>query len=170
MKIKIIAVGKIKEKYLKDAIDEYKKRLSKFCNLSIVEVSESIAKVENDSNIKKSIDEESREIISKIKNEYVIALDIDGKEYSTLEFYNKFKDIKIKDEFIKRPPSKKKMSQKWRYYRETGKLNSPIILDENLYLVDGYTSYLIAIADGIKTVDITIRKEQWKWYIWLLFY
>lgn len=70
------------------------------------------------------------------------------------------KDIKIKDEFIKRPPSKKKMSQKWRYYRETGKLNSPIILDENLYLVDGYTSYLIAIADGIKTVDITIRKEQ----------
>ena len=98
MKIKIIAVGKIKEKYLKDAIDEYKKRLSKFCNLSIVEVSESIAKVENDSNIKKSIDEESREIISKIKNEYVIALDIDGKEYSTLEFYNKFKDIKIKGE------------------------------------------------------------------------
>jgi len=96
MKIKIIAVGKIKEKYLKDAIDEYKKRLSKFCNLSIVEVNESIAKVENDSNIKKSIDEESREIISKIKNEYVIALDIDGKEYSTLEFYNKFKDIKIK--------------------------------------------------------------------------
>jgi hypothetical protein len=70
------------------------------------------------------------------------------------------KDIKIKDEFIKRPPSKKKMSQKWRYYRETGKLNSPIILDENLYLVDGYTSYLIAIADGIKTVDIKIRKEQ----------
>ena len=98
MKIKIIAVGKIKEKYLKDAIDEYKKRLSKFCHLSIVEVSESIAKVENDSNIKKSIDEESREIISKIKNEYVIALDIDGKEYSTLEFYNKFKDIKIKGE------------------------------------------------------------------------
>ena len=96
MKIKIITVGKIKEKYLKDAIDEYKKRLSKFCNLSIVEVNESIAKVENDSNIKKSIDEESREIISKIKNEYVIALDIDGKEYSTLEFYNKFKDIKIK--------------------------------------------------------------------------
>ena len=96
MKIKIITVGKIKEKYLKDAIDEYKKRLSKFCNLSIVEVNESIAKVENDSNIKKSIDEESKEIISKIKNEYVIALDIDGKEYSTLEFYNKFKDIKIK--------------------------------------------------------------------------
>jgi len=70
------------------------------------------------------------------------------------------KDIKIKDEFIKRPPSKKKMSQKWKYYRETGKLNSPIILDENLYLVDGYTSYLIAVADGIKTVDIKIRKEQ----------
>lgn len=70
------------------------------------------------------------------------------------------KDIKIKDEFIKNSPSKKKMIHKWRYYRETGKLNSPIILNENLYLVDGYTSYLIAVADGIKTVDIEIRKEQ----------
>lgn len=69
-------------------------------------------------------------------------------------------DIKIKDEFIKRPPSKKKMARKWKYYRETGKLNSPIILDENLYLVDGYTSYLIAVADGIKNVDFKIRKEQ----------
>lgn len=95
MKINIISVGKIKEQYLKDAIDEYKKRLSKFCNLSIIEVNESVAKVENDSNIKKSIDEESKEIISKIKNEYVIALDIDGKEFSTLELAKKFSDIKL---------------------------------------------------------------------------
>ena len=96
MKIKIIAVGKIKEKYLKDAIDEYKKRLSKFCSLSIVEANESIAKVENDSNIKKSIEEEAKEIISKIKNEYVIVLDIDGKECSTLELSKKLSDIKLK--------------------------------------------------------------------------
>ena len=95
MKINIIAVGKIKEQYLKDAIDEYKKRLSKFCNLSIIEVNESVAKVENDSNIKKSIDDESKEIISKIKNEYVIALDIDGKEFSTLELAKMFSDIKL---------------------------------------------------------------------------
>ncbi len=74
--------------------------------------------------------------------------------------YIRVEDIKIKDEFIKRPPSKRKMSYKWRYYRETGKLDSPIVLDEDCYLIDGYTSYLIAVAEGIKTVYITIRKEQ----------
>ena len=96
MKINIIAVGKIKEKYLKEAIDEYKKRLSKFCSLNIMEIDECVAKVENDANIKKSIDDESKSIISKIKNEYIIALDIDGKEYSTLELSDKINDIKLK--------------------------------------------------------------------------
>ena len=48
MKISIITVGKIKEKYLKEAIDEYSKRLSKFCSLSIIEVDEVVAKVENE--------------------------------------------------------------------------------------------------------------------------
>ena len=38
MKITLITVGKIKEKYLKDAIDEYSKRLSKFCKLNILEL------------------------------------------------------------------------------------------------------------------------------------
>ena len=96
MKINIIAVGKIKEKYLKDAIDEYKKRLSKFCSLNIIEVNESVAKVENGSNIKKSLEEEAHNILSKIKGEYVIALDIDGKEYSTIEVSEKIKEITLK--------------------------------------------------------------------------
>ncbi|MBR4313317.1 MAG: 23S rRNA (pseudouridine(1915)-N(3))-methyltransferase RlmH [Lachnospiraceae bacterium] len=96
MKINIIAVGKIKEKYLKEAIDEYKKRLSKFCNLSIIEVNESVARVENDSSIKKSLEDEAQNIISKIKNEYVIVLDIEGKEYSTVEISEKIKEITLK--------------------------------------------------------------------------
>ena len=96
MKINIITVGKIKEKYLREAIDEYKKRLTKFCSLNIIEINESVAKVENISNIKKSLEEEGQAIISKIKNEYVIVLDIDGKEYSTLEFSEKIKNIALK--------------------------------------------------------------------------
>ena len=96
MKINIITVGKIKEKYLKDAIDEYKKRLSKFCSLNIIEVNESVAKVENDSNIKKSLEEEAQSIISKIRSEYVIVLDIDGKEFSTIEVSEKIKEITLK--------------------------------------------------------------------------
>lgn len=96
MKINLIAVGKIKEKYLKDAIDEYAKRLSKFCSLNIIEVNESVAKVENESNIKKSLEDEAGSIISKLKSEYVIALDIDGKEYSTIEISEKIKEITLK--------------------------------------------------------------------------
>lgn len=99
MKVNIIAVGKIKEKYLRDAIDEYSKRLSKFCTLNLVEVNEIVAKVENDSNIKKSIEDEGREIISKLdafaKNGYVFALDIDGKELSTIDFKDKIAEIKL---------------------------------------------------------------------------
>lgn len=96
MKINLIAVGKIKEKYLKDAIDEYKKRLSKFCNLNTIEVNESVAKVENESSIKKSLEDEAQSIISKLKSEYVVALDIDGKEYSTVEISEKIKEITLK--------------------------------------------------------------------------
>ena len=96
MKIKIIAVGKIKEKYLKEAIDEYKKRLQKFCSLNIVEIPESVAKVENDANIKMSLDVEGKEILKNIKNEYVIVMDIEGKEFSTIEFEEELKSIKLK--------------------------------------------------------------------------
>ena len=95
MKINIIAVGKIKEQYLKDAISEYTKRLSKFCELSIIEVNESVAKNETDANIIKSKNEEGEQILSKIKNEYVVVLDIDGKEYSTLEFCQELKEVKL---------------------------------------------------------------------------
>ena len=95
MKINIIAVGKIKEKYLKEAIDEYKKRLSKFCSLNIIEVEECVAKTENEASIKKSIEEEAKNIISKIRNEYVIVLDIDRKEYSTIEISEKMKEIMV---------------------------------------------------------------------------
>lgn len=99
MKISIIAVGKVKEKYLKDAIDEYKKRLSKFCTLNITEVNEVIAKVENETNIKNTIKQEGNEIILKLdtfaKNTFIFALDIDGKELSTIEFENKLEEIKL---------------------------------------------------------------------------
>ena len=99
MRINIISVGKIKEKYLKDAIEEYSKRLSKFCTLNIIEVSEVVAKVENETNIKNSIEEEGNEIVSKLdsfaKNIFIFVLDIDGKELSTIEFEKKIEEIKL---------------------------------------------------------------------------
>lgn len=95
MKIKIIAVGKIKEDYLRDAINEYKKRLKKFCDMEILEIAESVAKTENEANIKKVLSVEGKEILKSIASDYVIALDINGKEYTTLELAKKFNEIKV---------------------------------------------------------------------------
>ena len=99
MRINIISVGKIKEKYLKDAIEEYSKRLSKFCILNIIELNEIVAKVENEASIKKTIEGEGKEILAKIdtftKNNFIFALDIDGIELSTVEFEKKIEEVKL---------------------------------------------------------------------------
>ena len=94
--INIICVGKIKEKYLKDAIQEYSKRLSKYCKLSIIEIpDESIPDNVNDkmSNIIKEI--EGKKILSHIKNSYIIALDLKGTQYTSEEFSNKINNISL---------------------------------------------------------------------------
>ncbi len=92
MNIKIIAVGKIKEKYLKDAISEYVKRLSSFCSLSVIEVpAEDIL---DESLAEKYKDIEADKILSYIKKDsFVITLEIDGKSLSSEEFASKIKDI-----------------------------------------------------------------------------
>ena len=100
MKVSIIAVGKIKEKYLKEAIFEYAKRLSKFCDLNIVEIDEVSLQVENDSNIKKALETEGNLIEKKIKDlksdkTFIFALDINGKELSTPDFHQKMEAIKL---------------------------------------------------------------------------
>ena len=99
MKISIVSVGKIKESFFREAISEYSKRLSKFCTLNIIEVDEVVSKVENDASIKKSIEDEGKDIIAKIdsfaKNSFIFALDIDGNELSTIDFKNRISDIKL---------------------------------------------------------------------------
>ncbi len=81
MKIKLIVVGKIKEKYFVDAINEYSKRLTAFCDLNLIEVKEV-----NTDDVVKNIEEEGKNILSCIKEEdYVITMEILGKEYSSEE-------------------------------------------------------------------------------------
>ena len=87
MRINIVCVGKIKEKYLKLGIDEFKKRLSKYCKLEIIELEDEKAP-ENLSDKEMLIikEKEGNKILSKIKdNSYVIALAIDGKNLSSEE-------------------------------------------------------------------------------------
>ena len=92
MNIKIIAVGKIKEQYLKDAIKEYEKRLMSFCSFSVIEV---VAEQINDESLCEKYKEiEADRILQNIKkNSYIITLEIKGKSFSSESFAQKIKDI-----------------------------------------------------------------------------
>lgn len=92
MNIKIIAVGKIKEQYLKDAIKEYEKRLSPFCSLSIIEVQPE--QIIDESMIIKYKNIEAERILPLIKhNSFVITLEINGKMLSSEDFAYNLKQI-----------------------------------------------------------------------------
>ena len=93
--INVICVGKLKEKYLQEALSEYCKRLSKYCNLNITELpDEKLPANLNDSLINKIKEKESNNILSHIeKNSYVIALDLNGKQYSSEDFSKKIDNI-----------------------------------------------------------------------------
>ena len=80
--IKIIAVGSLKEKYLKSMVEDYYKRITKYHKIELIEV--------KDSNITKEKDE----ILKKInKNDYIISLDIYGREYNSIEFKDHLENL-----------------------------------------------------------------------------
>ena len=81
--IRIICVGKIKEKFYRDAIDEYMKRLSKYHKIVIDEVSDSHIKEEGDLILRRIQDKD-----------YLVILDIKGKEMDSIEF-SKFMDASL---------------------------------------------------------------------------
>lgn len=93
--INIICVGKIKENYLKDAINEYSKRLSKYCNLNIIELQDKKIPDKANSSIESQvINAESLDIIAHLPNDsYNICLDLKGKELSSIDFAKKLQDI-----------------------------------------------------------------------------
>lgn len=92
MKIKIIALGKIKEKYLKDGINEFLKRLTPYASVSVIELSPIEIK---DENLKEKILlEEGEKILSNIKPlDFVITMEILGKQFSSEEFAKKIEDL-----------------------------------------------------------------------------
>ena len=94
MKIKIIALGKVKEAFLKDGISEFLKRLVPYCSVEVVELSPIEIKDEN--LIQKVLDEEGEMIFSHIKpDSYVITLEIAGRQLSSEEFASKINEINI---------------------------------------------------------------------------
>lgn len=95
LSINVICVGKIKEQYLKDAVQEYSKRLVKYCNLNIIELQdEKLPNKLYDSLLNEVKEKECNKIIENIKKDsYVIALDLKGKEYTSEEFSKKIENI-----------------------------------------------------------------------------
>ena len=88
--IKIICSGKIKENYLKDAIAEYSKRISKYDKLEIIELPD------YDYDLKKTLQKEKENILKNINlKDYNILLDLNGKNYTSLELANKLDKIRI---------------------------------------------------------------------------
>ena len=84
-KITLICVGTIKEKYLTDAINEYKKRIQKFFDLNIVEIAESKL-LSSQKEIEKALNEEGNKILEKAKGKTLVSLCVEGKQKTSEEF------------------------------------------------------------------------------------
>ena len=97
MKITLLTVGKIKEKFLRDAIAEYSKRLSKYCKLEIIEVADEKTPDHASEVVEKSIrDKEGERLMRYIRDDdYVITLEIGGKMLDSVELSQKIESLGI---------------------------------------------------------------------------
>ncbi|MCM1468497.1 MAG: 23S rRNA (pseudouridine(1915)-N(3))-methyltransferase RlmH [Alistipes sp.] len=97
MKITILTVGKIKEKFYRDAVGEYEKRLSRYCKLDIVEVAdEKTPERASEAEKQKILEKEGERILAGIRdNTYVIVLAIKGKMLDSVELSQKIRDLTV---------------------------------------------------------------------------
>ena len=99
LNIQIICIGKLKETYLKDAINEYSKRLQKYCNLTITELpDEKLPNKLNENIIGEIKNKECNKILQNIKKDsYMFCLDLKGKKFTSEEFSKKIDDIALNE-------------------------------------------------------------------------
>ncbi|MFS7398472.1 23S rRNA (pseudouridine(1915)-N(3))-methyltransferase RlmH [Carnobacterium maltaromaticum] len=97
MNIKIITVGKLKEKYLKMGIDEYTKRLGAYCKIELIEVPDEKAPEKlSEAEMLQVKEKEGERILAKIpENAYVFALAIEGKQRTSEEFSKEIEKLGI---------------------------------------------------------------------------
>lgn len=98
MKIKVVTVGQLKEKYLKDGIAEYSKRISRFAKFEMIELSdEKTPDKASESENQKILEIEGQRILSKIADrDFVIVLAIEGKTFFSEEFSKQLEETSIK--------------------------------------------------------------------------
>lgn len=97
MNINIICIGKLKEKYWKDAIEEYSKRISRFAKLQVIELKETrISDNPSQAEEEKVKESEGEEILKKIKpGDYCITLEILGKQLDSVQLADKVKTLGV---------------------------------------------------------------------------
>lgn len=102
LNIHIVCVGKIKEKYLKDAILEYSKRLSKYCKLEIIELQDEKIPDKLNSSLENEIkNKECINILNHLpKDSFNIALDLRGKEFTSEDFSKKLDSLSMENSHI----------------------------------------------------------------------
>ena len=94
MKIKIIALGKIKESFLKDGVNEFLKRITPYCSVEIIELNH--VEIKDENLTAKVLEEEGVNILSNIKQDsYVVTLEIQGKQLSSEELASKIEEINV---------------------------------------------------------------------------
>ena len=97
MKISVLTVGKIKEKYLRDAIAEYSKRLSRYCKLEIIEVSDEKTPDNASETVEEAIrNKEGERLLKYIRDDaFVITLEIAGEQLTSEKFAEKINTLVI---------------------------------------------------------------------------
>ena len=95
LSVNIICVGKLKESYLREAVEEYSKRMRPFCKLSVIELSEErVGDDPSPAEIRRTVEAESERIAAKIqKGDHVIAMCVEGKAISSEEFSARIEEI-----------------------------------------------------------------------------
>lgn len=95
MKINIVAVGNLKEKYLHDGCEEYLKRLSRYHSINVIEIpEEKLPKNYSSSDVNKGLEKEGEKIIKNLYG-YVIIMDIEGQMFTSEEFAKKIENISL---------------------------------------------------------------------------
>ena len=102
LSVNIICVGKLKESYLREATEEYAKRLKTLCKLSVIELPEErVGDDPSDAEISRTVNAESERIMAKLgKGDYVIALCVEGKNISSEELSARLGDISMRSSTV----------------------------------------------------------------------
>lgn len=87
MKIRILAVGKLREKYLKDACEEYEKRLSRFCSIEVIEINDiKNPDLSSEALCREVVNKEGEDILKKLSDGFTVAMCVEGVHKTSEEF------------------------------------------------------------------------------------